>query len=65
MDFDPRWTDDPRDRDDYGRELSQGSRGGLSNRRERERLELATCSRATLRCRAAWNASASGRETAT
>ena len=31
MDFDPRWPDDPRDRDDYGRELSQGSRGGLSN----------------------------------
>ena len=26
MDFDPRWSDDPRDRDDYGRELSQGSR---------------------------------------
>ena len=39
MDFDPRWTDDPRDRDDYGRELSQGSRGGLSNPRERERLD--------------------------
>ena len=38
MDFDPRWTDDPRDRDDYGRELSQGSRGGLSNPREREPL---------------------------
>jgi len=36
MDFDPRWSDDPRDRDDYGRELSQGSRGGLSNPRERE-----------------------------
>jgi hypothetical protein len=40
MDFDPRWPDDPRDRDDYGlraealakagRELSLGSRGGLS-----------------------------------
>ena len=32
MDFDPRWSDDPRDRDDYGRELSQvstrGGRGG-------------------------------------
>jgi hypothetical protein len=39
MDFAPRWTDDPRDRDDYGRELSQGSRGGLSNPRERERLD--------------------------
>ncbi len=39
MDFDPRWTDDPRDRDDYGRELSQSSRGGLSNPREREPLD--------------------------
>ena len=39
MDFDPRWSDDPRDRDDYGRELSQGSRGGLSNPREREPLD--------------------------
>ena len=38
MDFDPRWTDDPRDRDDYGREPSQGSRGGLSNPRERKPL---------------------------
>jgi hypothetical protein len=39
MDFDPRWTDDPRDRDDRDRELDRGSRGGLSNPRERERLE--------------------------
>ena len=39
MDFDSRWSDDPRDRDDYGRELSQGSRGGLSNPREREPLD--------------------------
>lgn len=39
MDFDPRWTDDPRDLDDRDRELSRGSRGGLSNPRERERLE--------------------------
>jgi hypothetical protein len=49
MDFDPRWTDDPRHRDDdglraealakAGRELNQGSRGGLSNPRERERLD--------------------------
>ncbi len=39
MDFDPRWTDDARDRDDRGRELSQGSRGGLSNPREREPLD--------------------------
>ena len=39
MDFDPRWPDEPRDRDDYGRELSQGSRGGLSNPREREPLD--------------------------
>jgi hypothetical protein len=49
MDFEPRWTDDPRDRDNYGlraealakagRELSQGSRGGLSNPRERDPLD--------------------------
>jgi len=49
MDFDPRWSDDPRDGDDYGlrsealakegRELSQGSRGGLSNPRERQPLD--------------------------
>ena len=40
MDFDPRWTDDPRDRDDRDRKLSRGSRGGLSNPRERERLDI-------------------------
>jgi hypothetical protein len=39
MDFDPRSIDDSRDRDDRGRELSQGSRGGLSNPRERAALE--------------------------
>ena len=39
MDFDPRSIDDSRDRDDDGRELSQGSRGGLSNPREREPLD--------------------------
>jgi hypothetical protein len=39
MDFDPRSIDDSRDRDVYGRELNQGSRGGLSNPRERERLD--------------------------
>src|SRR5712692_4464861 len=39
MDFDPRSIDESRDRDDRGRELSQGSRGGLSNPRERERLD--------------------------
>ncbi len=37
MDFDPRSFDDSRDV--YGRELNQGSRGGLSNPRERERLD--------------------------
>ncbi len=47
MDFDSRWNDDPRELDDYGlraeafakagRELSQGSRGGFSNPRERLR----------------------------
>jgi hypothetical protein len=39
MDFDPRSIDDSRDRDDRGRELSQGSRGGLSNPREHEPLD--------------------------
>ena len=39
MDFDPRSIDDSRDRDVDGRELNQGSRGGLSNPRERERLD--------------------------
>jgi hypothetical protein len=39
MDFDPRSIDDSRDRNIDGRELNQGSRGGLSNPRERERLE--------------------------
>ena len=36
MDFDPRWNDDPRDRDDDGRELSQGSRGVPSDPLERD-----------------------------
>jgi hypothetical protein len=40
MDFDPRSIDDSRDRDRDGRELSQGSRGGLSNPREREPLDV-------------------------
>jgi hypothetical protein len=50
MDFDPRWSDDPRDRDyssrdrsrweEDGRELDQGSRGGLSDAREREPLDV-------------------------
>ena len=40
MDFDPRWPDDARDRDrDQGRELSQGSRGGSSDPRERASLD--------------------------
>jgi len=39
MDFDPRSIDESRDRDQFGRELSQGSRLGLSNPRERERLD--------------------------
>jgi hypothetical protein len=39
MDFEPRSIDDSRERDVDGRELNQGSRGGLSNPRERERLE--------------------------
>jgi len=37
-DFDPRSFDDPRD-DGYGRELSQGSRGGMSDPRERASLD--------------------------
>jgi hypothetical protein len=39
VDFDPRSIDDSRERDVDGRELNQGSRGGLSNPRERERLD--------------------------
>jgi hypothetical protein len=39
MDFDPRWGDDPRDREDRGREPSQGSRGGLSDPRDRTSLD--------------------------
>jgi hypothetical protein len=39
-DFDPRWTDDPHDRDDRERGLSRGGRGGLSNPRERQRLDI-------------------------
>ena len=44
MDFDPRWSDDPRDRDDRedvrreesGRELNHGSRGASSDPLERD-----------------------------
>ena len=36
--FDPRWGDDPRDRDDNSRDLSRGSRGG-SDPRDRERVD--------------------------
>ena len=36
--FDPRWSSDPRDHD-YGRELSQGSRGGSSVSRERAAID--------------------------
>jgi len=39
MDFDPRSLDDPRDRDIDGRELNQGSRGGLSDPRDRTSLD--------------------------
>jgi hypothetical protein len=35
---DPRWPDEPRGRD-HGRELNQGSRGGLSNSRDRASLD--------------------------
>lgn len=36
MHYDPRWTDDARDGDrGHGREISQGSRGGSSDTRER------------------------------
>jgi hypothetical protein len=51
MDFDPRWTDDPRDRDDPDRELSQPSQGASSNL-ERE-LTRVTCSLVISICRAA------------
>ena len=36
--FDPRWDNDPRERDDQSRDLNRGSRGG-SDPRERERVE--------------------------
>ena len=35
---DPRWGDDPRERDDHSRDHSRGSRGG-SDSRERERTD--------------------------
>lgn len=35
---DPRWGDDPRDRDDNSRDLSRGSRGG-ADPRDRERVD--------------------------
>jgi hypothetical protein len=38
MDFDPRSIDESRDRDDRGRELSQGSRGGSPIRAKGKRL---------------------------
>jgi hypothetical protein len=38
MSDDPRWGDDPRDRDDNSRDLSRGSRGG-SDPRDRERVD--------------------------
>ena len=38
MSDDPRWGDDPRDRDDGSRDLSRGSRGG-SDPREQERVD--------------------------
>jgi len=36
--YDPRWGDDPRDRDDNSRDLSRGSRGS-SDPRDRERVD--------------------------
>jgi hypothetical protein len=36
--YDPRWGDDPRDRDENSRDLSRGSRGG-SDPRDRERID--------------------------
>ncbi len=36
--YDPRWGDDPRDRDENSRDLSRGSRGG-SDPRDRERVD--------------------------
>jgi hypothetical protein len=37
--FDPRWDDDPRNRDEGSRDLSRGSRGGGSDPRERDRVD--------------------------
>jgi hypothetical protein len=36
--YDPRWGDDPRDRD-HGRKFDQGSRGGVSDSRDRASLD--------------------------
>jgi hypothetical protein len=36
--YDPRWGDDPRDRDENSRDMSRGSRGG-SDPRDRERVD--------------------------
>lgn len=38
MSDDPRWGDDPRDRDDGARDLSRGGRAG-SDSRDRDRLD--------------------------
>jgi hypothetical protein len=43
MSGDPRWPDEPRDRD-HSRELNQGSRGGVSDSRDRASLARVTCS---------------------
>jgi hypothetical protein len=43
--FDPRWDNDPRERDEGSRDLSRGSGGGSSDPRERDRpvaLDLIT-----------------------
>jgi hypothetical protein len=63
--FDARWNDDPRDPADRGRELSQGSRGGLSNPREREQLHPRDVFTRDLELPRGRDASVSGHETAT
>jgi hypothetical protein len=36
---DPRWGDDPRSLDDNARDLSRGSRGGVSDPRDRASVD--------------------------
>jgi hypothetical protein len=64
MSDDPRWGDDPRDRDDGSRDLSRGSRGG-SDPRERERVDPRDVFMNVSTFHVAWSASTSMSATTT